>query len=166
MDIIQEQPQTADSNDSEKKESVLDTTQFDIVKAVQHGILDRVRQLVDNGNADVKQPDSENVTLLHWAAINNRPEVVNFLLQRGADINAIGGDLHSTPIQWATRQGVLAMVVQLLQHGADPLIPDSEGQSCIHLAAQIGHTAIAAYLIAKGTNVDHQDRNGMTPLAW
>ena len=77
-----------------------------------------------------------------------------------------GGDLDSTPLQWAVRQGVLAMVVQLMQNGADPAIPDSEGQECLHLAAQIGHTAIAAYLVAKGTNVNTQDRNGMTPLAW
>lgn len=40
------------------------------------------------------------------------------------------------------------------------------GCSCIHLAAQFGHTAIVAYLIAKGQDVDMQDKNGMTPLMW
>ena len=42
----------------------------------------------------------------------------------------------------------------------------STGCSCIHLAAQFGHTAIVAYLIAKGQDVDMQDRNGMTALMW
>lgn len=41
-----------------------------------------------------------------------------------------------------------------------------EGFSCIHLASQFGHTAIVAYLIAKGGDVDMVDRNGMTPLMY
>ena len=35
----------------------------------------RVVELVDAGY-DVNEPDRENVSLLHWAAINNRAEVV------------------------------------------------------------------------------------------
>ena len=35
----------------------------------------RVVELVDAGY-DVNQPDSENVSLLHWASINNRKEIV------------------------------------------------------------------------------------------
>ena len=36
----------------------------------------------------------------------------------------------------------------------------------IHLAAQFGHTAIVAYLIARGQDVDSRDQNGMTALMW
>lgn len=48
------------------------------------------------------------------------------------------------------RQGHLSMVVQLMKYGADPSLIDGEGCSCVHLAAQFGHTSIVAYLIAKG----------------
>ena len=41
------------------------------------------------------------------------------------------------------------MVMLLMQHGADPNIKDGEGCSGLHLAAQFGHTAIVAYLVAK-----------------
>uniref|UniRef100_A0A8C9DFI2 Zinc finger DHHC-type palmitoyltransferase 17 n=1 Tax=Prolemur simus TaxID=1328070 RepID=A0A8C9DFI2_PROSS len=58
------------------------------------------------------------------------------------------------------------MVVQLMKYGADPSLIDGEGCSCIHLAAQFGHTSIVAYLIAKGQDVDMMDQNGMTPLMW
>ena len=64
-------------------------------------------------------------------------------------MDAIGGELCSSPLHWATRQGHLSMVVLLVQHGADPDICDGEGCACIHLAAQFGHTAIVAYLVAK-----------------
>uniref|UniRef100_A0A1B6EA99 Uncharacterized protein n=1 Tax=Clastoptera arizonana TaxID=38151 RepID=A0A1B6EA99_9HEMI len=50
-----------------------DCSNFDIVKATQYGSLERVKQLVEEG-CDVNQPDNETVTLLHWAAINNRLE--------------------------------------------------------------------------------------------
>lgn len=103
---------------------------------------------------------------MHWAAINNRKEIVNYLLKKGADINAIGGELESTPMHWATRQGHIGMVVLLMQNGANFRILDGEGNACIHLAAQFGHAAIVAYFIAKGLDVNFQDKNGMTPLSW
>lgn len=53
------------------------------------------------------------------------------------------------------------MVVQLMKYGADPSLIDGEGCSCVHLAAQFGHTSIVAYLIAKGqvghTNTARQE---------
>lgn len=143
----------------------LDYSGFDIVKATQYGAISRVRELVDAG-WDVNQPDSETVTLLHWAAINNRRDIIGFLLERGAIVDAVGGELNATPLHWATRQGHLSACVQLMQSGADPSIRDTEGCSCIHIAAQFGHTALVAYFIARGVNPDLQDRGGMTALMW
>lgn len=143
----------------------LDYSGFDIVKATQYGAITRVRELVDSG-WDVNQPDSETVTLLHWAAINNRRDIISFLLERGAMVDAVGGELNATPLHWATRQGHLGACVQLMQAGADPSLRDTEGCSCIHIAAQFGHTAICAYFIARGINPDLQDRAGMTALMW
>lgn len=50
--------------------------------------------------------------------------------------------------------------------GADPSLRDAEGCSCIHIAAQFGHTALVAYFIARGVNPNLQDRGGMTALMW
>lgn len=58
------------------------------------------------------------------------------------------------------------MVVLLMKYSSDSSLRDGEGCSCIHLAAQFGHTAIVAYLVAKGANVNLMDKNGMTPLMW
>ena len=40
----------------------------------------------------------------------------------GAEIDAVGGELHSTPLHWATRQGHTQIIVSLMQYGADPAI--------------------------------------------
>ncbi|RWS29021.1 zinc finger protein-like protein [Leptotrombidium deliense] len=156
---------TTKTDSTTKVNADVDFSTFDIVKATQYGALTRVQELIDAGY-DVNQRDSENVTLLHWAAINNRREIVKYFMSKEADINAIGGDLKSTPLHWATRQGHLQMVVILMQHGADPSIFDGEGCTCLHLAAQFGHTSIVAYFLAKGQDVDIPDANGMTPLMW
>uniref|UniRef100_A0A8C3B3F0 Palmitoyltransferase n=1 Tax=Cyclopterus lumpus TaxID=8103 RepID=A0A8C3B3F0_CYCLU len=132
---------------------------------LRYGIFERCRELVEAG-FDVRQPDKENVTLLHWAAINNRIDLVKYYISKGGVVDQLGGDLNSTPLHWATRQGHLSMVVQLMKYGADPSLIDGEGCSCVHLAAQFGHTSIVAYLIAKGQDVDMMDQNGMTPLMW
>ncbi|XP_072124317.1 palmitoyltransferase ZDHHC17 isoform X2 [Mobula birostris] len=148
-----------------RKSHIDDYSTWDIVKATQYGIFDRCRELVEAGY-DVRQPDKENVTLLHWAAINNRIDLSRYYISKGAIVDQLGGDLNSTPLHWATRQGHLSMVVHLMKYGAEPSLIDGEGCSCIHLAAQFGHTSIVAYLIAKGQDVDMMDQNGMTPLMW
>ncbi|XP_034015372.1 palmitoyltransferase ZDHHC13 [Thalassophryne amazonica] len=156
--------QALEPNQQPKKRSHMDdSSTWDIVKATQFGILERCKELVEAGY-DVKQPDKENVTLLHWAAINNRSELVKYFMSNGAIVDQLGGDLSSTPLHWAIRQGHLSMVIQLMRYGADPAIADGEGYRALHLAILFQHMAIAAYLMAKGQEVDAPDCSGQTPL--
>uniref|UniRef100_A0AAY4EWH5 Palmitoyltransferase n=1 Tax=Denticeps clupeoides TaxID=299321 RepID=A0AAY4EWH5_9TELE len=154
----------ADPTQQPKKRAHMDDRgSWDIVKATQFGILERCKELVEAGY-DVRQPDKENVTLLHWAAINNRADLVDYYISKGAVIDQLGGDLNSTPLHWAITQGHLSMVIQLLRYGADPTLTDREGYRCLHLAILYQHMPIAAYLMAKGQEVDSPDLNGQTPL--
>lgn len=95
-----------------------------------------------------------------------RKEIIEYLLSKGAKVDAIGGELQSTPLHWATRQGHLEATVLLVRAGADPALRDAEGCACLHLAAQFGHTAVVAYLVARGVPPDAADAGGMTPLMW
>ncbi|CRK98524.1 CLUMA_CG011877, isoform A [Clunio marinus] len=142
-----------------------DYNDYDIVKAVQYGAIKRVQDLVDAGY-DVNQPDNDTVSLLHWAAINNRVEIIKYLLEKNATVDVIGGDLNATPLHWASRQGHLASIVLLIKAGADPEIMDAEGCNCMHLASQFGHTAVVAYYIANNISPDSFDTGGMTALMW
>ncbi|NWX97529.1 ZDH13 Palmitoyltransferase, partial [Nothoprocta ornata] len=87
-----------------------------------------------------------------------------FYISKGAVVDQLGGDLNSTPLHWAIRQGHLPMVVLLLKSGADASLIDGEGFSGIHLAVLFQHIPVIAYLISKGQSVDTTDFNGQTPL--
>ncbi|CAB4409645.1 unnamed protein product [Rhizophagus irregularis] len=65
------------------------------------------RILIENGYAEVTDSDSQNVTALHWAAINNHVIVAKYLIENGAEVNAFGGELVATPLHWAARNGHL-----------------------------------------------------------
>ena len=136
-----------------------------LVHATQYGHLQVCRTAIDDG-FDVNLRDKEDVTLLHWAAINNRLELAKLFITKGAQVDAIGGELKSTPLHWAVRQRHLQMVIFLVSKHANPRILDGDGYSCLHVAAQLGHTSVLAYLIAKGECINEPDRKSMTPLMW
>ena len=50
----------------------------------------RVKQLLKEDVGAGLRADEAGVTPLHWAAINDRPEVVDLLLDSGADPNSKG----------------------------------------------------------------------------
>ena len=82
-------------------------------------------------------PAADGVTALHWAAINNHVAVARCLLEHGADVNAVGGDLQATPLLWAARQGHIQLARLLVQAGANVEARDRQGFNSLHTAAQV-----------------------------
>ncbi|XP_047049298.1 ankyrin-2-like [Lolium rigidum] len=85
--------------------------------AVTYGNLPAVAYLLDHG-ADLHQKRQGDVTLLHSAAIRGHSEIVEFLLSRGADVNALS--VTGTPLSVASFKGHASTVKILLQHNANP----------------------------------------------
>jgi ankyrin repeat protein len=151
------QPKKVKDQDEENK--ILDAiankdySSLNAIKATQYGVLDRLKELVESGECDPHKPDSENVYLLHWAAINNRLDIAKYLISLGCDVDQIGGELESTPLNWAARSGHVMMVILLMQSGANPKLLDIEGFSTIHLATMFAHSNVVAYLLVHGVDV-------------
>ncbi|CAJ0962174.1 unnamed protein product, partial [Mesorhabditis belari] len=135
-------------------------------EAAQYGNLPLLIHLLDTGAVSPCWTDADECSLLHWASINNRLEVADYLISRGCRVNAVGGVLASTPLHWAARQGHIRMVALLVRRGADLLVRDVEGFTALHVAAQFGCTPVVAYLIAIGQSIDCSDVTRMTPLMW
>jgi len=56
-----------------------DQSSFNLVEASQYGVLQRCIELVENENVSVVDGDGEGITVLHWAAINNRIPVARYV---------------------------------------------------------------------------------------
>ncbi|KAJ3262043.1 hypothetical protein HK103_003886 [Boothiomyces macroporosus] len=125
-----------------------------------------VEALLEEGKVLVSDRDSGNVTALHWAAINNHVNVAKYLLDRGAELDALGGDLIATPFHWAARSGHVQMVTLLYSKGANLYIKDSQGYNALHLAVHAGHAMMIVYLLSIGMDVDSRDSMMRTPLMW
>ena len=108
--------------------------------------------------------DSSDVTLLHWAALNNRAELASLLIDRGVAVDSVGGETGGSSLHWAAHSGSLAAMSVLVSRQARLDLPDSDGCLPIHVAAALGHNTCIVYLIAKGQQVDTVDCQGRTPL--
>lgn len=106
---------------------------FPLNSAVQYGYYDRIVELIEPEPTLAAKPLTGNVTLLHWAAINNRIEIAEYLISKRAQIDAFGGELNSTPLHWAIRDGKLPMVAFLLSHQAQASLFDGEGKLISYL---------------------------------
>lgn len=68
-------------------------------------------------------------------------------------MDCVGGDLDTTPLNWAVSGGHQEMVSFLVDNGANTMAFTNEGYAPIHIAAINGHVNIAAYFLAHGMNV-------------
>jgi ankyrin repeat protein len=104
--------------------------------------------LQSNPTLDLSARDSQDVTPLHWAAINAHMATCRFLLDNGADVDALGGDLKATPLQWAARNGHLYLVHLLLSRGADPSIRDAQGFNTLQLITHSSAVMPLLYMVS------------------
>ncbi|KAL8949190.1 MAG: hypothetical protein Q9222_004685 [Ikaeria aurantiellina] len=139
----------------------------DIMQLARLGEIGPIQKLLDEGKFRANYTDAQNITPLHWAAINNHYALCQFLIDRGADVNAVGGESEATPAQWAVQKCHYYTVSLLLQHGADPNIPDGQGYKMVHLATFDGNVfMLLIILLQPGTSVDEPDAQGHTALMW
>jgi len=112
---------------------------------------DAVRLLLDMG-ADVHQAASNptKVTALHAAVSSGQLEIVRWLVEAGADVNA-RQQIDYTPLMGAAANARLEILDLLLAHGADPSLKTTEGRTAADLAREHGHGEVADRLDALTT---------------
>lgn len=107
--------QTTTSESKESKE---------FVRAVYRADKYQIRDMLENDVVDVNVADQHGWSGLHWAASQNHSEILKFLLQKGAKVNAIDQMNGWTALHVAVVQEAASCVSILLSSGADPRIRD------------------------------------------
>jgi len=90
-------------------------------------------------------------TPLHSAVVTGRTDVVALLIDRGADINAVGA-LKYTPLHLAVTGGYEPIVQLLLERGANVLAKNRQGNTALCLVGS-RDARLAALLIASNPEV-------------
>jgi ankyrin repeat protein len=135
-----------------------------LFEAVMSGNLAEVKRLViDCGIDPNAREDDKSATPLHAAAESGSPEVVEFLLEHGADLNA-RDKYGDTPLHYAAAFGHPETVRLLLERGTDPNIRNKYGATPLHYAVWFCNVDAARVLLDYGADPTIRDKDGRTPL--
>jgi cytohesin len=98
---------------------------------------------------------------IHKAAESGNIEAVKQHLAAGADVNAMGGFLQWTLLQYAASGGHKEIVELLIAEGADVNAKGNGEMTPLHIAA---NKEIVELLIAAGVDVNAKNDDGETPM--
>jgi ankyrin repeat protein len=153
-----------------------------VMLAASTGAVKVAELLVRYGASVNTREQFRNQSALMWAAAESHPEMVAFLVSKGAAVNvrATANDWTNqmtneprvqyrptgglTPLLYATRAGCQGCVEALLKGGADIDLPNPDGMTPMMMAIDNSHFEVARYLLEKGANPNTWDWWGRTPL--
>ena len=136
---------------------------MDIWTACRKGALERVRQLIQDGQ-DVNIGDSITWTPLMYAAHYGRDQVVRELIRAGADVNGKDND-KQTALHMASWRGRSSVIKTLAEAGANLNVQDKRGVTPLMEAAGEGHANAVVELIRAGADVSVVSSSKWWPLA-
>lgn len=107
-------------------------------------------EAIETGGIDVNCMDDVGQTLLNWASAFGTLEMVEFLCEKGADVNK---GQRSSSLHYASCFGRPGIAKVLLKHGANPDLRDEDGKTPLDKARERpeeGHREVAAILQSPG----------------
>jgi ankyrin repeat protein/L-ascorbate metabolism protein UlaG (beta-lactamase superfamily) len=143
--------------------SFLPSFSQDIFTAVDEGNLEAVKKLLDKDPELLSQRNADLLTPLNLAAGNGQVEMVDFLLQKGAD-PSIGDRENSQPIHLAALNGHIPVVDILLAKKVDIDSKDDNLMTPLLFAASRGQVDMTRHLVALGADVKAKNINGFGGL--
>ena len=121
------------------------------------------KHIAANTDIDLKCKSCGGTALGH-AAMSGHKEIVNLLIQKGADINA-KNKKEGTSLHDAAEAGQSEIVELLIDSGADVSTKNNGGATPMHFAAFYGQEDVIELLIDKGADVNQRTKNlRQTPL--
>lgn len=127
-------------------------------------ILENYRQVATNSKLQkfINTTDDGHWTALVWAAENGHGEIVNYLINLGADPNVCDSE-NNTVLHWACLAGKLESIYPLVLN-TDLNIQNIHGDTALHIAARQSKTKICMLLMAHGASLIIKNLANETPI--
>ncbi|KAH7941678.1 hypothetical protein HPB49_016069 [Dermacentor silvarum] len=125
-------------------------THRQLIDCIRSKDTDALVDAIDSGGIEVNFMDDVGQTLLNWASAFGTQEMVEFLCDRGADVNK---GQRSSSLHYAACFGRPGVAKVLLRHGANPDLRDEDGKTPLDKARERndeGHREVAAILQSPG----------------
>jgi cytochrome c len=131
--------------------------------AIKAGDLVSARSLVAEG-ADIDEVDFSTGTPLHIASVKGEFDIVEMLLDAGADINSEEYSKSETPLHWAALGGTARIIERLVIAGAEIDARNEFQNTPLLIAVDFGHAEAARKLIELGADITAYGQNGHTVI--
>jgi outer membrane protein assembly factor BamB len=107
-------------------------------RAARNGDLETVKKGIESG-VDVDAKSAYGATALFFACDRGQEDVVNFLLEKGADPNAKDTFYKATPVTWSMSQENKAITLSLIKYGGkfEPVLLNAVSSDEVDFAKQI-----------------------------
>lgn len=139
---------------------------LNLFEAAAVGDLNRVRELVEADPSLVNAFAHDGFQPLGLAAFFTHPEIVRYLLSKGAQVNsAARNSMKVMPLHSAASRRHYEICKLLLDAGADVNARQAHGWTPLHQAAHHGDIELMELLISRGADLMARKDDGLTPLA-
>ncbi|XP_071056058.1 E3 ubiquitin-protein ligase Ufd4 isoform X3 [Onthophagus taurus] len=133
-----------------RMDSVAEKSHRQLIDCIRSKDTDALIQAIEDGGVEVNFMDDVGQTLLNWASAFGTVEMVEYLCDRGADVNK---GQRSSSLHYAACFGRPAIAKVLLRYGANPDLRDEDGKTPLDKARERvdeGHREVAAILQSPG----------------
>lgn len=114
----------------------------------------------------VDSRDASGTPLLNIACRKDKVDMVEYLIKKGAKIDAVSTDREYTPLMDAVWRGDVEAARLLIKEGADVNKVSKEGQTMIVLAVGAEKIELCRLLAQNGADVDTPDAMGMSAYGY
>jgi ankyrin repeat protein len=127
--------------------------------------LEEVIYLVEEKGADIEVVNEEGLTPLLIARINEKHNIVKYLISKGANVNAKSSIFYiDTPLMFYCHRNNLEMIKFLVKNGANLEAFDFYGWTAFMISVNFNNLNLAQYLLDAGADINAYDSHKLTSL--
>ena len=132
--------------------------------ALGHNMIGIIEYFIKNNADFINKVDNFGYTYLHYAVVENRPQITEVMIKSGFNIEAKSTNSGKTSLHIAAKYGNEAIAQILIENGANVDSQAFKNLTPLMIAIQFNMRSIAKFLIENGASLNKRNIKGLSPL--